>query len=551
MNLALYDTRQRRKVLFAPRSTPATMYLCGMTPKAPPHIGHARLFVVADVFRRYLAWRDVPLTYVQNFTDVDDKIIERAQERGEEPLAYARRMTAAYFEVMEALNVQTADHYPRVTEHMEAIIRVITGLLERGAAYVVGGDVYFAVDAFPGYGRFSGRVEEGVEAGRRVEVDVQKRNPRDFALWKAAAPGEPAWDSPWGPGRAGWHIECTSMVFELLGPQIDLHAGGADLIFPHHENEIAQSEAYSGQAPFAHHWLHIGLLMAGSEKMAHSLNNYTTVASLLEQYPAEALRLYLLAVHYRSPMTFAPEHIAAQSRGLDRLAYAIQREVVASPPGPLSTCGEGGVSAPVIPAKAGIQHPLDAVAAQSRRRFMGAMDDDLNTAAALGALYDLAREINRAADAAAGSAPSEQAGALVQAQETLQELAGVLGVDLTAVAARLDSRQVGAAEPFLNLLLDVRRSLRGERLYALADMVRDRLVADGITLEDRADDTAWRRSDQHAELAASPLIGLLVKVRQRLRTERHFTLADTVRDHLAELDIAIEDRPDGSHWRRR
>ena len=527
MNLALYDTRQRRKVLFAPRSTPATMYLCGMTPKAPPHIGHARLFVVADVFRRYLAWRDVPLTYVQNFTDVDDKIIERAHERGEEPLAYARRMTAAYFEVMEALNVQPADHYPRVTEHMDTIIRVISGLLERGAAYVVGGDVYFAVDAFPPYGRFSGRVEEGVEAGRRVEVDAQKRNPRDFALWKAAAAGEPAWDSPWGPGRPGWHIECTSMVFELLGPQIDLHAGGADLIFPHHENEIAQSEAYSGQAPFAHHWLHIGLLMAGSEKMAHSLNNYTTVDSLLEQYPAEALRLYLLSVHYRSPMTFAPEHIAAQSRGLDRLVYAIQRE------------GGGGVA------------EVDGVAARSRRRFMRAMDDDLNTAAALGVLYDLAREINRAADADAGAAPSGHAGRLSQAQETLKELVGVLGVDLAAVAARLDSRQVGAAEPFLNLLLDVRRSLRGERLYALADMVRDRLVADGITLEDRADDTAWRRSDQHAELAASPLIGLLVKVRQRLRTERHFTLADTVRDHLAELDIAIEDRPDGSHWRRR
>ena len=520
MNLALYDTRQRRKVLFAPRSTPATMYLCGMTPKAAPHIGHARLFVVADVFRRYLSWRDVPLTYVQNFTDVDDKIIERARERGEEPLAYARRMTAAYFEVMEALNVQPADHYPRVTEHMEAIIRVISGLLERGAAYVVGGDVYFAVDAFPAYGRFSGRVEEGVEAGRRIEVDAQKRNPRDFALWKAAAPGEPAWDSPWGPGRPGWHIECTSMVFELLGPQIDLHAGGADLIFPHHENEIAQSEAYSGQAPFAHHWLHIGLLMAGSEKMAHSLNNYTTVASLLEQYPAEALRLYLLSVHYRSPMTFAPEHIAAQSRGLDRLVHAIQHEA------------------------AGDAQEMDAVAAQSRRRFTGAMDDDLNTAAALGVLYDLAREINRAADEA-------PAAALGQAQETLKELAGVLGVDLAAVAARLASRQVGAAEPFLDLLLDVRRSLRDERLYALADLIRDRLAADGITLEDRADGTAWRRSDQQAELAASLLIGLLVEVRQRLRTERQFALADAVRDQLAELDIAIEDRPDGSHWRRR
>ena len=523
MSLAIYDTRQRRKVLFAPRSTPATMYLCGMTPKAPPHMGHARLFVVADVFRRYLAWRDMPLTYVQNFTDVDDKIIERARAAGEEPLAYAQRMTDAYYEVMDALNIEHADHYPRVTEHIDTIIRVITGLIEREAAYAVGGNVYFAVDAFPAYGQLSGRVEEGVEAGRRIEVDAQKRNPRDFALWKPAAAGELSWESPWGPGRPGWHIECTSMVFELLGPQVDLHAGGADLIFPHHENEIAQSEAFTGQSPFARHWLHIGLLMAGSEKMAHSLNNYTTVASLLESYPAEAIRLYLLSVHYRSPMTFAPEHIEAQRKGLDRLVHAVQRD-------------SAGLAAAQGP-------DLSAGSATSRRRFMSAMDDDLNTAAAIGAIYDLARDINRVAE--------EQAGSLGEAQDTLRELVGVLGVDLAAVAERHSGRQAGAAEPFLNLLLDMRQSLRSEGHYALADTIRDRLAEVGVSLEDRASGTEWRQSDRRAELAAPPLISLLLDIRQGLRTDRHFALADSVRDHLSDLDIAIEDRPDGPLWRKR
>lgn len=521
MTLVLYDTRRRRKVAFTPGSTPATMYLCGMTPKAPPHMGHARLFVVADVFRRYLAWRDLPLTFVQNFTDVDDKIIERARGTDEDPFAYAQRMTAAYFHAMDELNVQRADHYPRVTEHIEAIITVIRGLLDRDTAYIVGGDVYFSVDAFPAYGQFSGRVDDGVEAGRRVEVDAQKRNPRDFVLWKAAVVGEPSWESPWGPGRPGWHIECTSMVFKLLGPQVDLHVGGADLIFPHHENEIAQSEAYTGKSPFARHWLHVGLLMAGREKMAHSLNNYTTISNILEEYPAEAIRLYLLSVHYRSPMTFAPENIDAQRKGLDRLISAVERQSVGS---------------------AIAKNPdLDEAIVKSRRRFVQAMDDDLNTAVAVSVIYDLARDINRSS--------ADCSSSLSQARDTLKELAGVLGIDILTVAKHLGSRELGRAQPFLNLLLDMRRFLRNDGLYELADMIRDRLADEGITIEDQADETVWRQSSPTTALAPPPMISLLLKVRQGLRSKAKFELADSVRDQLSKLGVTVEDRPDGSFWR--
>ena len=465
MSLVLFDTRQRRKLPFEPTTTPATMYLCGMTPKAPPHLGHARLFLVADVLRRYLAWRGIALTYVQNFTDMDDKIIERARDADEDPLAYAQRMTDAYFQVMDALGVQRANHYPKVTESIAAIIRVTEGLIEQGHAYVVNSDVYFAVDAFATYGQLSGRVDEGVDAGRRVAIDERKRNPRDFALWKAAAPDEPAWDSPWGPGRPGWHIECTSMVLELLGPQIDIHAGGADLIFPHHENEIAQSEAYTGESPFAQHWMHIGLLMSGSEKMAHSLNNYTTVADLLETYPPEALRLYLLSAHYRSPMVFAPENVRSVQLGMDRLVQAAQPAPAASP---------GKPSADLL-----------AATEQARRRFAEAMDDDLNTPGAIAVLHDLVREINRAREPASGS--------VEPARLVLCELAAVLGVDLEAAARHARSQDGGDAASFIDLLLEVRQELRATGQYAVADTIRDRLAELGVSVEDRPDAPAWRR----------------------------------------------------------
>ncbi len=291
MALRIFNTLTGSEEEFQPRGDAVEMYVCGMTPKFHPHVGHARLFVSMDVVRRYLVYRGYRVHHVQNFTDVDDKIIARSQKEGVSAKEVAEKYTASYFEAMDALNVQHADEYPRATLVIPDIIQFIETLMARGYAYAVDGNVYYQVSKFPEYGKLSGRTEdEGVLAGARVEVEPGKRDPRDFALWKAAKPGEPAWESPWGPGRPGWHIECSTMIRETLGQQIDIHAGGRDLIFPHHENEIAQSEAFCGCSPFARYWVHIGLLNIGGEKMSHSLNNFLTVQELLQRFEPAVLR---------------------------------------------------------------------------------------------------------------------------------------------------------------------------------------------------------------------------------------------------------------------
>src|SRR3954471_650370 len=378
------------------------MYVCGMTPKYHPHVGHARVFVAADILRRYLEYRGYEINHIQNFTDIDDKIIARAEVDGITPAEAAKRYSDSYFEVMDRLNVLRAHDYPTVTGSMAAIIDYVGGLIERGYGYEAEGDVYFAVDKFERYGQLSGRTEdEGQLVGVRKDLEPGKHDPRDFALWKSAKPGEPSWPSPWGEGRPGWHIECSAMVRETLGNQIDIHGGGRDLIFPHHENELAQSEAYTDVHPFVRYWAHAGLVTTGTEKMAHSLENFTTIASVLDVYEPMAVRLFLLQTPYRSSILYTRDALDNAGRALDRLRGALE--------------GFAGAAADAEP---------PAWAREARAAFERAMDDDFNTPGALGALFDLVREINRR------RAAGEPAGEVAAGQWTLQALAAVLGLHL-------------------------------------------------------------------------------------------------------------------------
>jgi len=460
--LRIYSTLSGTKEEFIPIGDPVRMYVCGMTPKFHPHVGHARVFVAADIMRRYLEYRGYRVRHVQNFTDIDDKIIARAQLEGVDPRTVAENYSRSYFESMDALNVKRAHIYPTVTQYMPQIIAFVQTLLDRGYAYVSDGDVWYSVERFPEYGKLSGRTGEGQLAGVRKELEEGKRDPRDFALWKAAKPGEPAWDSPWGPGRPGWHIECSTMVRETLGDQIDIHSGGQDLIFPHHENEIAQSEAATGRHPFARYWPHVGLVTTDGEKMSHSLNNFFTVAQVLERYEPVALRLFLLTTHYRAPLAFGEEPLAAAARSLSRLRAALE-----------------GADRAELESATPWAHPL---AAEFRARFEAAMDDDFNSAGALGHLFDLAREINRLR--AAGDEATAR-----PVQAALHQLAAVLGLDLLAarpVAPRVE------VEPFVELLLQVRQELRQAKQFALSDRIREGLRTLGIVVEDRPGGVTWK-----------------------------------------------------------
>jgi cysteinyl-tRNA synthetase len=432
------------------------MYVCGMTPKFHPHIGHARLFVGADIIRRTLEQHGYRVHHVQNFTDIDDKIIARAEREGVSAKDVARTYTDSYFQSMAKIGVQPAHAYPSVTASMADIIEFVQALVARGYAYEVDGNVYFEVAKFRDYGKLSGRTEEGGGlVGARKDLEPGKRAPRDFALWKSAKPGEPSWPSPWGPGRPGWHIECSAMVRETLGEQIDIHAGGEDLIFPHHENEIAQSEALTGKAPFARYWAHIGLVTTGSEKMAHSLENFTTLQEMLDKYDPAAVRLYLLGTHYRAPMVFTEQGLIESGRTLTTLRAAY---------------GD--------PAEQADGHTAPATALSER--FDEVLEDDFNTPGALGVLFDTAHEVNRVQGA------GQEGQAL---RSAFREMVKVLGIPLTAgAAAKSDDAN---AAPFIELLIEIRAALRRERQFALADQLRDRLRALGVVLEDTADGTKY------------------------------------------------------------
>ena len=466
--MRVYNTLTGQKEEFKPRGDVVKMYVCGVTPYSDTHIGHAMAYLTFDMIRRYLEYRGYRVKHVQNFTDIDDKIIDRAIKLGVSPRELAERYIADYFEDMDALNVKRADVYPRATEEIGPIIDMVKGLIASGHAYAADGDVYFKVKSWPTYGALSGRSLDSMVAGSRVEVDPRKDNPLDFALWKAAKPGEPSWDSPWGPGRPGWHIECSAMSLKYLGEQIDIHGGGQDLVFPHHENELAQSEAYTGKVPFVKYWMHNGLLQLGGEKMSKSFGNLVTVKEALSEHSADALRLFVLSSYYRSPITYSEEVVEAAERGVERI-----RAALAPAQGP----GDGRPEP--RPAEA-----LKTAAERARNGFIQAMDDDFGTPAAIAALFDLVKEVNRYREQGVGQET------LAEAQATLRELAGVLGFTLAEPVASEEM----AAKPFIDLLVSVRQELRKAKQWALADKIRSELAEMGVVLEDRPEGTTWRRT---------------------------------------------------------
>ena len=450
--MRLYDTLRSKVSDFDSPNGLVRMYVCGITPYSSSHIGHAMSAVTFDALRRYLEFRGFNVRHIQNFTDIDDKMIVAANERNITVSELAEANIDEYVQAMGMLNVAPAHEYPRATQEIDKIIEIIESLIEKGYAYDVEGDVYFRVRRDEDYGKLSHRSVDDLLSGARIEVDERKEDVLDFALWKSQKPGEPAWNSPWGMGRPGWHIECSAMSIKYLGETIDIHGGGEDLVFPHHENEIAQSESYTDRVPFSRFWLHNGMLRLGTEKMSKSLGNIISLPEALDFYEPQSLRLFFLSSHYRSPLFYSEESVRSQERAMQRLRQAAN---ASSEDGP----------------------QLDAT--QYRERFIEAMDDDLNTPRALASLFDLVREINRGRES--GSNVSA-------AQDTLRELAGVLGLEL-------DEPQVEGAEaaPFIQTLVDVRTELRAARQFQLADSIRERLTELGVTLEDSVEGTTWRQ----------------------------------------------------------
>lgn len=438
------------------------MYVCGVTVYDHAHIGHGMSSITFDAIRRYLEYNDYEVTYAQNFTDIDDKIINRANAEGIDPAALAQSLIDMWDAEMAAFNILPASINPRATQEIPQIIQMIETLIERGHAYESDGDVYFRVRSFDQYGKLSHRDIDDLLVGARIAAGESKSDPLDFVLWKSAKPGEPTWDSPWGPGRPGWHIECSAMCAHHLGEKVDIHGGGTDLIFPHHENEIAQSEAYFGDEPFARYWMHNGMLQLAGEKMSKSLGNVVQLKELASSGKAMAFRLMVLSSHYRAPLTYTEQGLEAAQNGLDRLRAAAL---------PLAT-------EPVHKR----DNDLDALVDQTVSRFHDAMCHDFDTPVAIAALFELARAINR------GRAEQPLVESVMDAREILLGLADILGLDLSTP----DTTVAGAVEPFVELLIEIRKDLRAARQFALADKVRDELQILGVTLEDTREGTTWK-----------------------------------------------------------
>ncbi len=456
--MKIFNEMTGQKEEFVPIGDPVKMYVCGVTPYDNSHFGHAMSYIFFDVIRRYIKFSGFKLKYVQNVTDIDDKIINRANQRGISTSELTENFTASYFADMDALNIIRPDITPKATEEIPKIMEVVDRLIEKGYAYQTNdGSVYFRISKDEDYGKLSRRTLDMMMAGARIEIGEQKEHPMDFALWKAAKPGEPSWDSPWGKGRPGWHIECTAMSIKYLGEQIDIHGGGQDLVFPHHENEIAQSESYSGKVPFAKYWMHNGFLQIAEEKMSKSLGNMLTIKDVMARRSADAIRVFVLSSHYRSPLSFTWDGLESAEKGAERLSRAANR------------ADSPDLSSDV----------LETVT--YRREFVEAMDDDFNSAKAMGILFDLAREINQAADSGKN---------IENARNLLKQLAReVMGLRLEVQEHTAESIE---AAPFIELLIRTRYELRQAKQYQMADQIRKTLADLGILLDDTPTGTTWK-----------------------------------------------------------
>ncbi|MEM9769982.1 MAG: cysteine--tRNA ligase, partial [Cyanobacteria bacterium P01_D01_bin.71] len=476
MSLVLYNTLSRQKEPFEPLEPGRVkIYCCGVTVYDYSHLGHARSSIVWDVVRRYLLWRGYDVQYVQNFTDIDDKILNRAKAEQSSMQTVAEKYTAAYLEDMERLNVMPADEYTYATKTMDGIQRLISELEQKGYAYPTAGDVYYTVRQFEDYGKLSGRKLEDMQAGAGGRVTAEsdiKQDPFDFALWKGAKAGEPFWESPWGPGRPGWHIECSAMIRDRLGDSIDIHVGGSDLIFPHHENEIAQSEAATGH-PLSRYWLHNGMVNVGGEKMSKSLGNFTTIRQLLDSPAAPdpmAVRLFLLQGHYRKPVDFTDEAIAAVKNGWQTLAEGLR---FGSNYG--AKLGWSDIDNPDFLNAAAMRIDRDRPPV---KQFQTAMDDDFNTAGALAVLFELAKDLRRASNLIVHTGAADTSSeALRQQWQTLMVLAAVLGLKAAAIVNPAPTE--GGADAEINALVEQRKAARAAKNFAESDRIRDELQAQG------------------------------------------------------------------------
>ncbi len=466
MTIRIYNTLGRKKEAFEPvQPGKVRMYVCGPTVYDSSHIGHARSVVVFDVIFRYFAAKGFDVKYIRNFTDVDDKIINKANQLGIESQAVSEKYIKEFYEDMDALNVRRATVEPKATEHIPQIIRIVQTLVDKNMAYAIDGDVYFAVESFKGYGKLSGRKLEDMEAGARVDVDERKRNPFDFALWKSAKPGEPFWDSPWGNGRPGWHIECSAMSETYLGETFDIHGGGKDLIFPHHENEIAQSEGATGK-PFAKYWMHNGFVNINQEKMSKSLGNFLMIKDILKSYHPEALRLFLLSNHYRSPIDFTDKAMDEATVALDKI-YAVLERTESSSEVSKSVNGE------------------------SWDRFAEAMDDDFNTAKGIGILFDAVRNINRLLD--------ENSGDMIETERAdILKMGAILGILSEMPKTYFEKQKASALKKeavdpaIIDQMIQERTDARKAKNWAKADELRKKLESMNVVLEDRAGGTVWK-----------------------------------------------------------
>ncbi|MBI9043841.1 MAG: cysteine--tRNA ligase [Anaerolineaceae bacterium] len=464
MSIRIYNTISRQKEeLETLEPNVVKMYVCGPTVYDKAHIGHAMSSLVFDIIRRYLEYKGYEVQHAMNFTDVDDKIINRANKMGVDPFELAHRYIEDYERHLEDLNIKIPTLKPKATEEIDQIISMIEGLIEKEYAYPIDGDVYFRVLKDEDYGRLSGRKIEDMQSGSRIEVDQRKESAMDFALWKSARPDEPSWESPWGPGRPGWHIECSAMNLHHLGEQIDIHGGGNDLIFPHHENEIAQSESLTGK-PFARYWVHNGMLQLKGEKMSKSLGNLISIEEFLSEHSSDVFRIMVLNADYRGPLTFTDDVIVQAENALVRLNGALR---------------------PALPGAAGApQDVLETLKEKTEATLVGfekSMDDDFNSAGALGIIFDLVRGINQARSK--GASDEDLSGA----QSTIRKLTGILGLRLDS-----EAKTENPAGPFIDLLIKLRKEVRSQKNFAMSDKIRDELIELGVILEDSKDGTSWR-----------------------------------------------------------